>query len=234
MFLRSGQDEDDMCRWLLQRLQESVEGSSRQHVNLVDDEHLILADLRWYTCLLHQRLDVLNGVVGGSIKFKDVKWTLFVKCLTALTLSAGFTISCGCQAVDGFSEDTSTGGLSNATWTAEEVGMSQFPTFYGILQCRRQCLLTYNRIEGCGSVFSRWNDVFFHINHWICVQRYKNIFISYFIFIIFFVTLTTSKILPLGKIQINLVFLSLICIFASEIELCNEEGKEYLAPSLSR
>ena len=73
MFLGSGQNEYHVCGWLLECLQECVERCCRQHVNLVDDKHLVLAKLGRYAGLLHQRLDVLNRVVGCSIELEDVE-----------------------------------------------------------------------------------------------------------------------------------------------------------------
>ena len=67
MFLGGGEDEDHVGRWLFQRLEESIESLCGEHVHLVDDKHFVFADLRRYTCLLHQRLDVLHGVVTGRV-----------------------------------------------------------------------------------------------------------------------------------------------------------------------
>ena len=72
VFLCRCQDEYDVCRRFLQRFQKSVESSRREHVYLVDDKHFVTADLWWDTRLVHQRLDVFNRVVGGSIQFENV------------------------------------------------------------------------------------------------------------------------------------------------------------------
>jgi hypothetical protein len=53
MLLGSGEDEDDMLRWLFQRLEKGVEGGCREHVDLIDDKHLILAYLRRNAGLFH-------------------------------------------------------------------------------------------------------------------------------------------------------------------------------------
>ena len=154
VLLGSCQDEDDVCGWLLQRLQEGVEGGCRQHVNLVDDEYLVFTYLRWNARLLHQRLDVLHRVVGGSIKLEDVKRALFVKGLTRLALSTSLTIGRRRLAVDGFGKDSCTGCLTHTTWSAEEIGMSQLSAADGILQRSGQCLLTYHCVERHRAVFS--------------------------------------------------------------------------------
>ena len=163
MFLRCGEDEDDMCGWFLQRLQEGVESCCRQHVNLINDKHLVLANLRRDARLLHQRLDVLHAIVGCSIELKDVKRALFVECLTAFTLSTSLTILRGRHTVDGLRKDACTGSLTHTAWSAEEVGMSQLSALHGILQRGCQRLLSYHCVEGDRAIFTGRNNIFFHI-----------------------------------------------------------------------
>ena len=67
VFLCGGEDEDDMRGRLFQRLQESVKGCRGEHMHLVDDKHLVFTHLWRYTGLFHQGLDMLHGVVGGSV-----------------------------------------------------------------------------------------------------------------------------------------------------------------------
>ena len=162
VLLRRGQDEDDVCGRFLERLQKGVEGCRGQHVHLVDDEHLVLAYLRRYARLLHQRLDVLHGVVRGSIELEDVERALFVEGLTRLTVSAGLALSGRRHAVDGFGEDASAGGFSHAAWPAEQVGVGQLAATYGILERGGERLLTYHGIERGRTVLSRRNNIFFH------------------------------------------------------------------------
>ena len=165
MFLGGGKDEDDMGRGLFQRLQEGVEGSRGEHVYLVDDEHLVFAYLWWDACLFHQCLDVLHGVVGGSIQLKDIERALLVESLTTLTVSARLSGFCRTHTVNSLGEDTGTGGFSHTSGTAEEVGVSEFSALYRILQRGGQRLLTDHCIKRGRSVFSRRNDIFFHKIH---------------------------------------------------------------------
>ena len=154
VFFCRSQNEDDVCRRLFQRFQESVEGCCRQHVYLVDDKHLVTAYLRWDARLVHQRLDVVNRVVGGSVQLKNVVRTLFVERLTTLTLVACLTIVGGVHTVDGFGEDTSTRRLTHTTRSAEQIGMCQLSAFHGILQGGGQCCLSHNRVECHRTVFT--------------------------------------------------------------------------------
>ena len=124
-------------------------------MHLVDDKYLVLADLWRDARLFHQRLDVLHRVVGCRIQFEDVEGALFVESLTALTLSTSLAIGSWRLAVDSFCEDTGAGCLSYTTWSAEEVGVSQFPALNGIFQCGGQCLLSYHGVKRGRSVLSR-------------------------------------------------------------------------------
>ena len=147
VLLGRGQDEDDMCGRLLQSLEERVEGSLRQHVNLVDDEHLVLSHLRRDARLLHEGLYLLNSIIAGSIKLKDVVRALLVESLAALALAAGIAIGSRVHAVYHFCENAGAGGLAYSSRSAKQVSVCQLATSHGILQRCRQRLLTYNRVE---------------------------------------------------------------------------------------
>ena len=159
VLLRSSQDEDDVCWRFLQCLQESVKGCRREHVHLVNDKDLILAQLRRDARLLHQRLDVLYRVVRCGIELKDVQRSLFVERLTRLTFVARLAVTRRVLAVDGLGKDTRTGRLSHTTRPAKQVGMGQFARLHGILQRRRQSSLSHHRVKRHRAVFSGRNNV---------------------------------------------------------------------------
>ena len=163
MFLCGSQDKDDVCRRFLQRLEESVEGCCREHVHLVNDKHLVFAYLRWYAGLLHQCLDMLHRVIRCSIELKDVQRALLVKRLTRLALVTCLTLCRRILAVDGFGKDTCTSGLSHASRTTEQIGVSQFSALHRILQRGSQRLLSHHRVERHRAVLSCRNNIFFHI-----------------------------------------------------------------------
>ena len=60
MFLSGGQNENGMLWRFFQCLQKSIESGGRQHVHLVDDVHLVLADLGRDAYLLNQGTDVFD------------------------------------------------------------------------------------------------------------------------------------------------------------------------------
>src|SRR6476620_1111202 len=63
MLLRSSQDEDGIRRWLLQRLQEGVEGRGTQHVHLIDDIDLVATLLRRKAHAVYQFADIIHRIV---------------------------------------------------------------------------------------------------------------------------------------------------------------------------
>ena len=132
-------------------------------MHLVDDKHLVLAHLRRYACLLHQRLDVLHGVVRGRVEFKDVQRPLLVETLATLTLVACLALCRGVLAVDGLGKDAGAGGLTHAAWPAKQVGMRQFAALHRILQRGGQGSLAHDGVKRHRPVFSCRNNILFHI-----------------------------------------------------------------------
>ena len=67
-------------RWrLFQGLQERVERTLRQHMNLVYDINTILTYLRGNTYLVYQRADILYRVITCSIQLMDIETSLLVE-----------------------------------------------------------------------------------------------------------------------------------------------------------
>ena len=79
VLLGGGKDEDSVFGWLFESLQKGVEGSSGEHVNLIDDEHFVFAHLRRNVHLLNELADVVNTVVGCCVEFVNVVGALFVE-----------------------------------------------------------------------------------------------------------------------------------------------------------
>ena len=154
VFLRRGEDEDDMCGRLLKCLKEGIESRCREHVHLVDNKDLVSAKLWRDARLFHQCLDMFHTVVRGGIELEDVQRALFIERLTAFAFVTGFSFCCRILAIDGFGENTGTSCFSYATRSAEEVSMSQFSTLHGILQGGGECRLPYDGIEGYWTVLT--------------------------------------------------------------------------------
>jgi len=105
--------------WLFECLEERVESGRGEHVDLVDDEDLVLADLGRDAYLVDEVADVIDGVVGGGIQLVDVQRTLFVESLAGLTFVAGLAVGLRVEAVNGFGENAGTGGLADTTGSTE-------------------------------------------------------------------------------------------------------------------
>ena len=63
MFLGGGEDKLRIGRRFFQGLKEGVEGSTRQHVYLIDDIHFILAYLRRDAHLFDKGAYIVNAAV---------------------------------------------------------------------------------------------------------------------------------------------------------------------------
>ena len=165
VLLGCGENEDRIRGRLLERLQEGVERTGREHVHLVDDIHAVLAYLRRYTHLVDQVADVLDGVVGRGIQFVDIERPLLVERCARLALVARVVRGGRVQTVDGLGEDACTGCFAHATRAAEQVGMCQLTLADGVAQGFCERVLSYNAFERGGSVLSCRNDisVVFHI-----------------------------------------------------------------------
>src|SRR3989304_1176362 len=66
------QDEDDVRRRLLQRLEEGVEGRLRQHVHLVDEVDLVVAGAGREGDLLAQAADLVDAAVARRVQLDEV------------------------------------------------------------------------------------------------------------------------------------------------------------------
>ena len=134
VLLGGAEYEDGIGRRFLQSLEESVERRLAEHVDLVDDIHAVVADLRRYLHLLHQGLDVLDAVVGGGVELVDTIRAALGEGDAGLALSARLHICSGMHAVDGLGEDARGAGLAHPARAAKEIGVGQLPAENGILE----------------------------------------------------------------------------------------------------
>ena len=171
VLLRCSQNEDDVVWRFFKGLQECVEGLLREHVDLVDNEHLVTSHLWRYAHLVNQFTDVVNRIVRGGIQFMYIHRTTFIEGTARFALAARFALRTEMFAVDGLCKYTCTGGFSNPTRTAEKICMSQLSSADGIEQCGGESTLTYNHIERCRTVFASRNYVLFHLLLLIIVAK---------------------------------------------------------------
>ena len=71
--LRRGKDKDDVLRWLLHHLEQSIGTGGGNHVGLIDDEDAV-ARLRWRVVgAVTQLTHVLDTVVRSGVKLRDIE-----------------------------------------------------------------------------------------------------------------------------------------------------------------
>ena len=92
----------------------------------------------------------------------NIHGAAFVEGLTGFALVACLAIGLRIEAVDGLGKDTRTSGLTDATRSAEEVGMCELTCANGIFQRSGYGLLPDHRVEGSGTILARGNDIFGH------------------------------------------------------------------------
>ena len=164
VLLGGGEDEFGV-RWrLFEGLEEGVESVFAQHVNLVDDIHLVVADLRWDAHLVNKAADVVNRVVGSGIEFVDVERGVVVEGAARFAFVAGFKVFGWMQAVDGLGHDAGASGLAHASRTAKQEGLGQSVVADGVFQGRCDGLLTHHGVKSRWSILSCRYDEVFHFS----------------------------------------------------------------------
>ena len=155
MLLRRGEDEYRMCRRFLKSLKEGVERSGRQHVDLIDDVHAVLPDLRRNLHLVHQVLYVIHTIVGGGVQFMNTIGSAFLKRAAGLALAARIHLRRRIGAIDGFREYSCRGRLTHSARAAEKIGVGQLASDYGIFQGLGYVVLTDQGLKRVRTIFSR-------------------------------------------------------------------------------
>ena len=144
VLLRRSKDENGIRGRFFKCLEQGVKGTLREHVNLIDDIHGVLTDLRRYTHLVNEVTDILYGVVRCRIEFVNIKRALFIKGLTGLTFVACIEAVLGIRAVDGLCKDTRAGRFTHSARSAKQIRVRQMVRTDRVLQGLRQRLLTYH------------------------------------------------------------------------------------------
>jgi hypothetical protein len=122
-----GEDEHQVRRRLLQRLQERREGVARELVDLVDDDHAVLAAGRREADLLAQRLHVGDTAVRGAVDLGHVQRHAGRDLAARGALVAGLGRAAAAQAallaVERLGDQARAAGLADAAGAGEEVGV---------------------------------------------------------------------------------------------------------------
>ena len=135
------QDEDNVRRRLLQRLEEGVGGLLGEHVDFIDDIDLVARLVGGVVHLLAEVSDFVDTAVAGGIDFDNVHSAAFGDCPAHVAFVAGLALAV-VEAVDGFSQTAGRAGLAGAAGSAKKVGMRYLLTGEGVKQCLRNMLLS--------------------------------------------------------------------------------------------
>ena len=145
--LRGSQNEHDILRRFLQRLQQGIECSCRKHMHFVDDIDLFLPHRRRILDAFPQFPDAVHAVVGCRIDLDDIHKSPVLYSHTVGTMAARpfvilfkFAVTRCSEAVDRLGQDAGRGGFSRSTGSAKEIGMTDricsdliFQDFYDML-----------------------------------------------------------------------------------------------------
>ena len=164
MLLGSSENKDSVGRRFFECFEQCIEGTGREHMYLVDDIDGVLTYLWRNAHFLNKCTYILDGVIGGRVEFVYIERALFVESEARFALVTSVVFWRRVKTVNCFSEDTRAGCFSDASWSAEEVSVSEVVLSDGVTQCLCKCVLTDHRFEGGGSIFPSGNDIF-HIQY---------------------------------------------------------------------
>jgi hypothetical protein len=131
-------------------------------MDLIDDVHTVLSDLRGDPHLVYQLPDIIYRIVGCRIQFVNGIRASLGKRNTGFTGSAGFHTFSGIEAIDGFGKDPGTGGFANTPGAAEKIGMGKLFPSDGILKGCNYIVLINNIAELLRTVFPGRNYKLIH------------------------------------------------------------------------
>ena len=151
--LGGGQNKDDVRRRLLHDLQQGVEGRDGEHVHLVDDIHLVLADAGGIGGLVPQIPDTVHAVVGGGVDLHHVQDGAVVHPPADLALAAGISLL-AVGTVHRLGKDLGAGGLAGSPGAGEQIGMADAAGAKLILQRRHDGLLAHHILKPHGPPFA--------------------------------------------------------------------------------
>ena len=147
---------------LFQRLEERVECLLGEHVDFVDDIHLVRAPGGGIPDRLPQVADLLNTAVGGTVDLQNVEASPLGDLPAAFTRVVGILVHRG-TAVHCFREQSGRGGLPDAARPAEEIRVRDPLRRHGVPQGRGNMPLPRHVLKPHRPVFPRRDDVLAHI-----------------------------------------------------------------------
>ena len=134
-------NENHVGRRFFERLEESVEGACREHVDFVDDEDLVLADDGRVLHTFNHIADVVDAGVGGRIYFVDVHRVSAGDILAAVALPTRVQRVIA-LAVERAGEDAGASSLAHTTGAGKKECMMETTALNGVLESLCDMFLT--------------------------------------------------------------------------------------------
>ena len=134
-------DENHVGWRFFERLEESVEGACREHVDFVDDENLVLADDGRVLHTFNHIADVIDAGVGGRIYFIDVHRISAGDILAAVALATRMQ-RVGTLAVECAGENAGASSLAHTTGAGKKECMMETTALNGVLKSLCDMFLT--------------------------------------------------------------------------------------------
>src|SRR5690606_643688 len=148
----------------LQCFQESSEGWDGQHMDLIDDEKLVVSLSGRDAHLFVEIADVIHRIMRSRIQFDYIGGILFLKCYAGSTFPACLKITGNIFTVDRFRQYPGGGGFPYAPRSAEQKGVCNFILADGIFERGGNMLLAHHFVEALGAVFSCGYNKLTHMN----------------------------------------------------------------------
>ena len=143
-----GEDEDDVARGLLERLQQGVRRRGREHVHLVDDVDLP-APRGAQAGVRHQIAHGVDAVVRGRVELVHVERAPLGD-LDARGADAAWLTVDGRLAIERLGQDPRRRRLAGPPGSAEEIGMRHPVVSHGAAQRPHHVVLTPDLVESPG------------------------------------------------------------------------------------
>ena len=155
-FLRvgGGQQEFNVRRRLFQGFEQGIEAVPRQHVDLVDQVHLVAGPGRCVLDIFQQVAGVLHLGARGRVHFQQVDTAALGNLQAGRALAAGLGTDPGFT-VETLGQNAGDGGLAHTAGTGEQVGVVQAIVVQGVDQRLQYMLLADHLAKALGSPLAR-------------------------------------------------------------------------------
>ena len=142
-----------MGRRLFESLEQGVEGLRCEHVDFVDVVDFESASAWRELDVVAKLADFIDASIARTIDFQDVEIASIGDLAADVFVRIEVEAGAAC-AVECLSEDSGGGGLSDASWAYEEVGMGEPVLLDGVAQGLHDVVLSEDVIEGLRPVFA--------------------------------------------------------------------------------